>query len=131
MLLLKACSVEDREAVVIPQLPPDQLEVSGASLLKRTAPFPPDNTVSADQPGSERAEPASTQALLDVPERHVVVILPDVKGHEHPRMGDLPYPVRRRDSGAVCEGAFVAWKRIEERLHKRGQPALDDFQCPS
>lgn len=35
MLLLKACSVEDREAVVIPQLPPDQLEVSGASLLKR------------------------------------------------------------------------------------------------
>lgn len=35
MLLLKACSVEDREAVVIPQLLPDQFEVSGASLLKR------------------------------------------------------------------------------------------------
>jgi len=35
MLLLKACSVEDREAVVIPQIPPDQFEVSGASLLKR------------------------------------------------------------------------------------------------
>ena len=35
MLLLKACTVEDREAVVIPQLPPDQFEVSGASLLRR------------------------------------------------------------------------------------------------
>lgn len=35
MLLLKACSVEDREAVVIPQLLPDQFEVSGASLIKR------------------------------------------------------------------------------------------------
>ena len=35
MLLLKACSVEDREAVVIPPLPPDQFEVSGPSLLKR------------------------------------------------------------------------------------------------
>lgn len=35
MLLLKACSVEDREAVVIPPLPPEQFEVSGPSLLKR------------------------------------------------------------------------------------------------
>lgn len=35
MLLLKTCSIGDREAVVIPQLPPDQFEVSGASLLKR------------------------------------------------------------------------------------------------
>ena len=35
MLLLKACSVEDREAVVIPPLLPDQFEVSGPSLLKR------------------------------------------------------------------------------------------------
>lgn len=35
MLLLKTCSVEDREAVVIPQLPPEQFEVSGASLLRR------------------------------------------------------------------------------------------------
>ena len=31
----QVCSVEDREAVVVPQLPPDQFEVSGASLLKR------------------------------------------------------------------------------------------------
>lgn len=35
MLLLKACSIEDREAVVVPPLLPDQFEVSGASLLKR------------------------------------------------------------------------------------------------
>ena len=35
MLLLKSCSVEDREAVVIPPLPPEQFEVSGPSLLKR------------------------------------------------------------------------------------------------
>ena len=35
MLLLKACSVDDREAVVIPPLPPEQFEVSGPSLLKR------------------------------------------------------------------------------------------------
>lgn len=35
MLLLKTCTVEDREAVVVPQFPHDQFEVSGASLLKR------------------------------------------------------------------------------------------------
>ena len=35
MLLLKACSVEDREAVVIPAMPKEQFELSGHSLLKR------------------------------------------------------------------------------------------------
>lgn len=35
MLLLKACSTEDREAVVIPSFSVEQFEVSGASLLKK------------------------------------------------------------------------------------------------
>ena len=35
MLLLKACSVEDREAVVVPLLSAEQFEVSGPSLLRR------------------------------------------------------------------------------------------------
>lgn len=35
MLLLKVCTVEDREAVVVPPVPHDQFEVSGASLLRR------------------------------------------------------------------------------------------------
>ena len=35
MLLLKACSVEDREAVVVPPVPREQFEVSGQSLLRR------------------------------------------------------------------------------------------------
>ena len=35
MLLLKTCSIGDREAVVIPQFLSEQFEVSGASLLKR------------------------------------------------------------------------------------------------
>ena len=35
MLLLKSCTVHDREAVVIPQQPMLQFEVSGASLLRR------------------------------------------------------------------------------------------------
>lgn len=34
-ILLKVCTVEDREAVVVPSVPHDQFEVSGASLLKR------------------------------------------------------------------------------------------------
>lgn len=35
MLLLKACSIEDREAVVVPLLSAEQFEVSGPSLLRR------------------------------------------------------------------------------------------------
>lgn len=35
MLLLKSCTVEDREALVVPQLLTEQFEVSGSSLLKR------------------------------------------------------------------------------------------------
>ena len=35
MLLLKACSVEEREAVVVPSVPREQFEVSGQSLLRR------------------------------------------------------------------------------------------------
>lgn len=35
MLLLKACSIEDREALLVPPLPREQFEVSGQSLLKK------------------------------------------------------------------------------------------------
>lgn len=35
MLLLKACTIEDREAVVIPPVPMEQFEVSGPYLLKK------------------------------------------------------------------------------------------------
>jgi len=35
MLLLQGCSVEDREAVVIPPAPMQQFEMSGHALLKR------------------------------------------------------------------------------------------------
>lgn len=35
MLLLQACTVEDREAVVVPQQPLSLFEMSGHSLLKR------------------------------------------------------------------------------------------------
>ena len=35
ILLLKACSMEDREAVVVPAIPLEQFEVSGSSLLKK------------------------------------------------------------------------------------------------
>ena len=35
MLLLKACTVDDREAVVIPPMLMQQFEMSGHSLLKR------------------------------------------------------------------------------------------------
>lgn len=35
MLLLQACTVDDREAVVIPPVPMQQFEMSGHSLLRR------------------------------------------------------------------------------------------------